>query len=216
MIAFLEGNLLKKEDDRIILLCGHIGYEILLPKIVSETLNNISSEKKISFFIFFHQTERQPKPVLIGFNNEYEREFFQYFITVEAIGPMKAVQAMTIPVQDIAFAIEKKDIKMLSKLKGIGNRTSQKIIATLHGKMIKFIGNNEKQVNKQNDDISYSKENETIPDSTKLKNKVIDVLVNQLGHRFQEANSMVEQAMKKNKDINTPEELLELVYYKGS
>ncbi|MCK4728857.1 MAG: Holliday junction DNA helicase RuvA, partial [Desulfobacterales bacterium] len=33
MIGYLEGKLLKKEKDRILLLTNQVGYEILLPAI---------------------------------------------------------------------------------------------------------------------------------------------------------------------------------------
>ena len=92
----------------------------------------------VSFYIYYQQTERQPKPVLIGFNLEAEREFFQYFISVEDIGPLKAVKALNVPIREIARAIESKNVDALKQLKGIGNRTAQKIIATLEGKMDKF------------------------------------------------------------------------------
>ena len=71
---------------------------------------------EISLYVYYYQTERQPKPVLIGFNLEAEKEFFQYFISVEAIGPMKAVKALTISVGDIAHAIESGDVKTLNAI----------------------------------------------------------------------------------------------------
>src|SRR3989339_300731 len=100
MIGYLEGKLLKKENDRILLLTNHVGYEIMLPPIVIETLNTTPVGGEISLYIYFQQSERQPKPVLIGFNLEIEKEFFQHFISVEDIGPLKAVKALDIPVRD--------------------------------------------------------------------------------------------------------------------
>ena len=93
MIGYLEGRLMKKEQDRILLLVNQVGYEILVPVVVMETLSQKAIGDEVSFYIYYHQTERQPKPVLIGFNLEAEKEFFQYFISVEAIGPIKAVKA---------------------------------------------------------------------------------------------------------------------------
>ncbi|MBT8364312.1 MAG: Holliday junction DNA helicase RuvA, partial [Deltaproteobacteria bacterium] len=138
MIGYLEGKLLKKEEDRVLLLANQVGYEVLLPAIVMESMQNKSVGERISLYIFFQQTERQPKPVLIGFNLEVEREFFQHFISVEDIGPIKAIKALNIPVREIATAIESGEIDKLTQLKGIGRRTAQKIIATLEGKMGKF------------------------------------------------------------------------------
>ena len=106
MIGYLEGKILKKEDDRLLLLANQIGYEVLLPGVVEQALSDKQAGEDIALYIYFQQTERQPKPVLIGFNLEVEKEFFQYFISVEDIGPLKAVKALDLPVRDIARAIE--------------------------------------------------------------------------------------------------------------
>ena len=47
MIGYLEGKLLKKEEDRVLLLTNQIGYEVLLPAIVMKSLQhkNIGEEK---------------------------------------------------------------------------------------------------------------------------------------------------------------------------
>ncbi|MDH3568011.1 MAG: helix-hairpin-helix domain-containing protein, partial [Desulfobacteraceae bacterium] len=129
MIGYLEGKLLKKEDDRILILANQVGYEVLLPAFVMETFGSKTVGDQVSLYIYYQQTERQPKPILIGFNLEVEKEFFQYFISVEAIGALKAVKALSIPARDIARAIESKDVHTLKQLKGIGDRTARKIVA---------------------------------------------------------------------------------------
>ena len=200
MIGYLEGKLLKKESERILLLVDHIGYEIMLPPIVMETLNTKSVGDEVSFYVYFHQSERQPKPVLIGFNLEIEKEFFQNFISVEDIGPMKAVKAMNIPVRDIAVAIESKDVARLMQLKGIGNRTAHKIVATLDGKMDKFAL------------IRKTEHKQQVPETKDLAQQVIEVLVTQLGYKPSDARKLVSEAMCRNSSISTPEELFEEVY----
>ena len=105
MIGYLEGKLLRIEGDRILLLANHVGYEIVLPGIVKKSIGGKSIGEEIALHIYYHQTERQPKPTLIGFNLDVEREFFGHFISVEDIGPLKAVQALTAPVREIARAI---------------------------------------------------------------------------------------------------------------
>ena len=200
MIAYLEGTIMKREEDRIILLVNHVGYEILLPAHVMASLCDRGDDELTSLHIYYYQTERQPKPVLIGFNHEAEKEFFQHFITVEAIGPMKAVKAMTIPARDIARAIENKDVSILQKLSGIGNRTAQKIIATLEGKMGKFA-------------LIHPDEKENVlkpvPDFSEM---VYNVLVNQLGYKSFDARRMIVEAQERNPGIRTPEELFDEVY----
>ncbi len=200
MIGYLEGKLLKKEKDRILLLTNQVGYEILLPAIVRESIDSKKIGEELALHIYYHQTERQPKPTLIGFNLEAEREFFRYFISVEDIGPMKAVQALTVSVRDLARAIESRDTAYLKRLKGIGNRTAQKILATLEGKMAKFalIRGAEKPT-------------EAVP-LEDFKERVHDVMVKQLGHKAKEAKEMIVAALKRNSNINTAEELFEEVY----
>jgi len=203
MIAYLEGRLLKKEKDRILLLVNHVGYEILLPAFVMDSLAQTAIDDALALYIYFHQTERTPRPVLIGFNREMEREFFENFISVETIGPMKAVKAMTLPVEDIAMAIEEKDAASLKKLNGIGERVANKIIATLQGKTGRF---------------GRIRKTGAPPESTveavgkDFAAQVIDVLVSKLGHKSAEAREMVAEAMKRNPAASDPESLFEEVY----
>lgn len=198
MIGYLEGKLLQKKEDRILLLTNHVGYEILLPAFVMEVMAERQTGDDVSLYIYHQQTERQPKPVLIGFNLEAEREFFQHFISVEDIGPLKAVKALNLPIRDIARAIESKDVNRLRQLKGIGNRTAQKIIATLEGKMDKFA-------------LIRKIEPREAP-TEDLSEQVLDVLVNQLGHKIHDAKTMIREALERNTSISTPEELIEEVY----
>ncbi|MEW6671403.1 MAG: Holliday junction branch migration protein RuvA [Thermodesulfobacteriota bacterium] len=199
MIGYLEGKLLKKDTDRILLLANHVGYEVLLPAVVMETFSAKKTGDDVSLYIYYQQTERQPKPVLIGFNLEAEKEFFQLFISVEDIGPLKAVKALNLPIRDIARAIEAKDARKLSQLKGIGARTAQKIIATLVGKMDKFA-------------LIRKAEQPEPPVVEDIQQQVMDVLVRQLGHKIADAKNMIAMALKRNSAITTPEELFEEVY----
>ena len=199
MIGYLEGKLLKKGDDRILVLANQVGYEVLLPAFVMNTFRAKAVGDPVSIYIYHQQTERQPKPILIGFNLEVEKEFFQYFISVEAIGALKAVKALDIPVRDIARAIESKNVHKLKQLKGIGDRTARKIIATLEGKMDKFA-------------LIRKTQQEEIPIVEDLSQQVLDVLVDQLGYKIKDAKQMITDAMERNSNILTPEELFEEVY----
>lgn len=199
MIGYLEGKLLKKEEDRVLLLTNQIGYEVLLPAVVMKSLQSKNVGDQISLYIFFQQTERQPKPVLIGFNLEVEKEFFQYFISVEDIGPLKAVKALNEPIREIASAIEASDIARLTQLKGIGRRTAQKIIATLEGKMGKFA-------------LIQPSEHVDMPPLDDFTKQVLDVMIKQLGHKPADARKMITKAMKRNDAIASAEELFDEVY----
>ena len=202
MIRYIEGKLFKKEEDRIVVLANGMGYEILLPAIVRQTFVSKRAGEdgdSVKLFIYYHQTERQPKPMLIGFNFEPEKEFFLKFITVEDIGPPTAVKALTLPIPRIARAIEERDSKTLERMKGVGKRTADKIIATLHGKVGKFALMIEDQIREP-------------PEVENFQKQVEDVLMKDLGHKMSEAQRLVKEAMMRNPAMTTPEELFEEVY----
>lgn len=199
MIGYIQGKILKKEDDRLLVLANQIGFEILVPAVVMQALADRQAGDELALHVYYQQTERQPKPVLIGFCHEIEKEFFQNFISVEDIGPLKAVKAMTLPVSDIARAIEGRDLEALGRLKGIGKRTAQKIVATLEGRMAKFA-------------LMRAEQPPPAPPVADFAQQVIDVMVQQLGHRAADARKMIADALKRNSAIATAEALFEEVY----
>ena len=209
MIAYLEGKILRREADGIILLVGHIGYEILLDTItLSACMEQSQADETIALYIYYHVTDRQPKPVLIGFLTPDDKEFFQLFITVSAIGPMKAVKALTRPVPQVARAIEDRDTAFLSQLAGIGKRTAEKIVATLNGKVLAFaaagIAEPASELSEPSEIVSE--------DALRMVSQVTEVLTEQLGHSASSAKRMIRQALEKNPAISSPEDLFDEIY----
>jgi len=201
MISYLNGILKMNHlhDDRITLIVNGIGYDILIPSYVMNGIKGHHAEdSELELYISYNQTERQPKPVMVGFESSLDKEFFELFISVEDIGPSAAVRALTKPVREIARFIEDKDAKALRQLKGIGERKAEKIIATLKGKVAKY---------------ALMQKVETVPEIREdFMKEVEDVLVNQLGHKHIEAQKMIEEAIQRNPKIGSSEELFEEVY----
>jgi Holliday junction DNA helicase RuvA len=199
MISYLEGTLKKIYGDKVTLGVGGVGYEILIPTYVMNEIRRTSKiEDSLKLYISYNQTERQPKPVLVGFRTELDKEFFELFITVEDIGPSLAIKALTKPAREIARNIEEKAIKDLKQLKGIGERKAEKIVATLKGKAAKY--------------ALIPQENLPPEQPEDFKAEVEGVLVAQLGHKPLEARRMIEDAMKRRPTIGSSEELFEEVY----
>ena len=143
MISFLKGEIrnIFSEKSIIEINVSGVGYEVSLPKFVlDEVINNGKKNgEKINLEIYYHATERSPKPLLVGFNNHLEKLFFEKIIQVEGVGPLKAVSALIFPVAIVSQAIEDEDISVLNQMPGIGARAAQKMIATLKGKLIDII-----------------------------------------------------------------------------
>ncbi len=83
--------------------------------------------------------ESRATPVMIGFRDALERDFFEGFIQVASIGPRTAVKAIALPIPMIAAAIESGDTRVLTRLPGVGTQKAREIVAKLQGKMSAYL-----------------------------------------------------------------------------
>lgn len=201
MISQISGKLKQKKANSVLIYISGVCYEVLLPGVIFKQIENIQPEDDISL-ITYHYLQSDPSrsvPVLIGFLNEVEREFFVKFITVSGVGPKAACRAMEIPFSAIADAIDKGDIPALKSLPGIGEQRARQIIAKLQGKIGK-----------------YGLIQDKMPAGTggieeDIKKEALQVLI-QLQYNKPEAKAMVEKAMEREPNISSCEELLNEVY----
>jgi len=141
MISALIGELRRVDEDRVHLKVGPVLYELLVPASDITELQASLGEELTFHTIFYLQGDASGgslEPRLIGFLRADDKRFFQKFITVKGIGPKTALRAFTVPVGEIAQAIESKDARFLVQLDGIGKRTAELIIAELAGKVAEF------------------------------------------------------------------------------
>ncbi len=209
MIASLTGRVRRKLEDRIVLETGGVGYEVLLPPIVLRELDDLTADdgdkaSELKLVTHYHATRDQPRPVLIGFTSELDKEFFEKLTTVKDMGPMVAARALAAPVGEIAAAIARQDEKYLRSLPGIGPQKAKNIVAQLHGKVAKFALLREP--------AEPAPRAVPAPDGDGLRELVWDVLVKQLGHRPGEASQLISEALKRRPGIATAEELFDEIY----
>lgn len=154
MISFLQGRIVHLETDSLVLETGGVGYEVMLPAIEARVLaNRIAAGAsrpshegsnpywygfETALWVYYHVAERQPRPILIGFHQREDRSFFELLLTVTAVGPTVAARSMNIPVCDYAGAIERRDLRVLGSLPGIGKRKAEQMIAALKGKVLQY------------------------------------------------------------------------------
>jgi holliday junction DNA helicase RuvA len=213
VIATLRGQVRRTLEDRIVLECGGIGYEVFLPPIALHAVQSMGEAvaKDLELVIYYHATRDQPRPVLIGFTSDLDKEFFEYLIDVKDIGPMVAARALTAPVGEIAAAIARQDEKYLRGLPGIGQQKAKNIVAQLQNKVSKFALAAGDHVPASTRPGSTA----AAPNQDELREIVWDVLVKQLGHRPSEASQLVADAFKRRPDITTPEALFDEIYRGG-
>jgi Holliday junction DNA helicase RuvA len=207
VIATLSGRLRHKFEDRIVLEVGGVGYEVFLPPTV---MRQVEREvpgppgSPLELVIYYHATRDQPRPVLIGFTADLDKEFFEKLITVKDIGPMVAARALAVPVGELAAAIARQDEKFLRALPGIGPQKAKNIVAQLHGKVADFAV--------ARGEPAAPAPAAAAPDVEGLRELVWEVLVKQLGHRPGEASQLITDALARRPDVASPEELFEEIY----
>ncbi len=205
MINYLRGSIrhVYADEARVVLDVGGVGYDLLLPYFVMRSLEEeeIGEGHEVEMQVYYHASERQPKPLLVGFRKEFERTFFERLIQVEDVGVNTAARALVFSVSTVARAIEDGDTGVLVKMPGIGRRTADKMVATLRGKMAEWALLR---------DEGYAE----APAARKRGNvleEVVSVLVN-LGHRSAEARQKVEEAAAAVSNPGDPQELLREVF----
>jgi Holliday junction DNA helicase RuvA len=141
MISALTGELRRVDEDRVHLRVGAMLFELLVPAVDATELQASLGEELTFHTLLYLQGDASGgsiEPRLVGFLRAQDKRFFEKFITVKGIGPKTALRALTVPVGEIAQAIESKDARFLVQLDGIGKRTAELIIAELGGKVQEF------------------------------------------------------------------------------
>jgi holliday junction DNA helicase RuvA len=213
MIASIRGRLRRKFEDRVVVEAAGVGYEVFVPPVVQTALVDAKAgdgdaADLVLLAIHYHATQNQPRPVLIGFTSELDKEFFEKLITVKDVGPLVAARSLAAPVSDIAAAIARQDEGYLRRLPGIGPQKAKNIVAQLHGKVAKFAL------------VQPGAEVEApaVPaparagEDEALRGMVFDVMVKQLGHRPSEAAQLIAAALGRRPGMTTPEELFDEIY----
>ncbi|MFA5356450.1 MAG: Holliday junction branch migration protein RuvA [Candidatus Omnitrophota bacterium] len=202
MIARICGKISEKGTNHIIIDIHGICYKIFVPLTVMQRLDeSLDPEGRVSL-VTYHYFQVEPSkstPMLIGFLNEIEKEFFESFITVSGIGPRAALKALNKPISQVVRAIDEGDIVFLQSMPGIGQQRAKEIVAKLQNKLGKFGLIQDEKVREQK------------AKAIDIEDEALAVLM-QLEYKKSEAAAMIKKAMERSSDICTTEELLNEVY----
>lgn len=131
MIGFVNGEIEDIFEDRVLVDCGFMGYNIFVPGNVVENCS-IGDEVKLYTYLSVREDAMQ----LFGFLTKDELNIFKLLITVNGIGPKGALAILTImSPNDLRFAVTTEDAKLISKAPGVGAKTAQKVILELKDKL---------------------------------------------------------------------------------
>jgi len=208
LIARITGKLVSVSDDRALVEVNGITYAVFITRAVGERL--VATGKigeNISLFTMSYIEGNVGMgnliPRLVGFPNESDLEFFSLLITVQGLSVKRALKALTVPVKEMARAIELNDMAALKSLPEIGGKLAQKIVVELKGKVARFA------LLREEDIPVYS-----TPDSREeYQQEAVEILV-QLQYSRAEAESIVARTAASRPDITTSEALIQEIFRK--
>ena len=131
MIAYLRGKVLTTTTETVILDVNGVGYEVYcsggaFKKLVIGQVGELHTYLQV----------KEDGITLFGFADTKEKELFLKLITVSGVGPKMGISILAaMSAEDFARAIATADVKGLSKVKGLGKKTAEKIVLELHGKI---------------------------------------------------------------------------------
>ncbi len=146
MIGYLKGQIIDKNEKNIIILVNGVGYLVYAN---SDILSNIQLKQDIELFI--HTAVKEDSITLYGFTKRDELVFFNQLISVSGIGPKMGLEVLSVPIDMTQNAIINSDTAILTKIKGLGKKTAERLILELKNKItpanIASVGDTPKPVN---------------------------------------------------------------------
>ncbi|MFN2528788.1 MAG: Holliday junction branch migration protein RuvA [Candidatus Baltobacteraceae bacterium] len=199
MFSRIQGKVVDRSENCIVLEAGGLAYDIMLPACVAEKVAQSGGDLSLEIHSVLNMEGNSGKFSFYGFTNAIEREFFEALISVASIGPKSAARAFSLPMSRIARAIDQGDHAFLKTLPGIGQQKARDIVAKLQGKVTKFLLIQEAQ---------SVQPASTIPD---FADEALAVLL-QLEYKRAEAEAMIRQTLEAAPAINDAESLLAEIY----
>lgn len=135
MYAYLEGRLAQLDPSFAVLDVGGVGYLLRIPLTTYEAIKSAGGAS-VKLFTHFHVTE--DAHTLFGFAAEEDRTVFQTLITVSGVGPGIGLMALSqMKAREVATAVSTGNAAALTRIKGLGAKTAQRITLELKTKMLK-------------------------------------------------------------------------------
>ena len=131
MYNYIIGKTVDKGDGVLTVENNGIGFEMVVS---TKTLADFDIEKEVKVFTYLQV--REDGITLFGFSKKEERALFFKLITVSGIGAKSAINILSSEnIENLIFFIASSDVPALSKLKGIGKKTAERMIVELKDKM---------------------------------------------------------------------------------
>lgn len=133
MISFLVGTIEEKRENLLVVDVNGVGYELTIS---NNTLASLPMEGETTKVLTYLQVSENTGVCLYGFATEEEKAMFLRLITVSGVGPKMAITILSgMKLSDLVVAIVSEDSNLLSKIKGLGKKTAERICLELKDKI---------------------------------------------------------------------------------
>lgn len=137
MISYIIGQLTELNPAMAIIETNGVGYGLLISL---NTYSQIQGKATVKLYVESVYV-RDDNPKYFGFYSEEERELFKKLISVSGVGGSSAILMLSsLSAIEIAGAINTANVALLKSIKGIGEKTAQRIVVDLKGKLGKHEG----------------------------------------------------------------------------
>ncbi|MCS7299578.1 MAG: Holliday junction branch migration protein RuvA [Spirochaetia bacterium] len=134
MFDYLVGKVVEIDDGRVVLEVNNIGYSIYLS---FRDLSSIEVGKEYKVYLYRHLYENGDE--LYGFLDRDSRKVFLALMSVSSVGSKLAMKILShFSPSEIVRAVIKGDTSVLSSVKGISEKTSERIVAELKSSIHKL------------------------------------------------------------------------------
>lgn len=132
MIYSLTGKVSMIDENTIVVNTGSVAFEVICSSYTAYALVNKSEEQTILTYL----QVREDAMCLYGFKDKKEKMLFNDLLLVSGVGPKMAISVLSgLPADDIIRAIINSDVKTLSSIKGLGKKTTERIVLELNNKL---------------------------------------------------------------------------------
>ena len=132
MIGRLAGTLIEKRPPTLLVDASGVGYEVDVPMSTFYGLPAIGERVAL----LTHLVVREDAHQLFGFATQAERSAFRALIKISGVGARIALAVLSgLSVDELAQAVTRQDAATLKRLPGIGQKTAERLLLELKGKL---------------------------------------------------------------------------------
>ena len=195
LINYVKGQITYRNPAQMIIESNGVGYGLMVSL---NTFSKLSQQQEAQLFVESVYV-RDDNPRYYGFADEDERELFRKLISVSGVGGGSALLMLSsLSPVEIAGAINTANVTMLKSIKGIGDKTAQRIVVDLKGKMGKHEGGISQILS-----TSYNKNKEeallalvTLGFPKSAAEKALEKAIKQQGINTDKVETLIKSALK--------------------